>query len=658
MPVYLHDIPLEQAKQIFSKALSDAHLSQPLGVEEIELDENAVDRVLSKTIWAKISSPHYNSSAMDGFAVRAADTIGASDVRPMQLERDKHFLYVDTGDPLPSWANAVMPIEVVTGLEKSGEPTSNLRRAALIQIRASTTPWKHVRTVGEDIIASQLVLPEGHFLRPVDLGAIAACGCEKIQVYRKPRVAIIPTGSELIPIGETVKPGDIIEFNSIVLAAQVTKWGGIANREQIVSDKLDDLKRVVERCALESDLILLNAGSSAGSEDFSAQVIEALGTVLVHGIAVRPGHPVILGMLETKTIPNNTKKLIPIIGVPGFPVSAALTGEIFVNPLMTIWTKKPPEKHDQIEATLSRRVTSPAGDDDFMRLAVGKVRNEYKATPISRGAGVITSLVRADGITVIPRSIQGYDAGTKVKVNLYRTRSEIENTILAIGSHDMTLDLLAQFLQQRGRRLVSANVGSLGGLIALSRGESHIAGTHLLDPATGDYNLSYVEKYLPDMPVKIITWGDRQQGLIVAKGNPKNILSIDDLIRNDISFINRQRGSGTRILLDYHLQQKSLSPEEINGYAEEEYTHLNVAVAVESGRVDCGLGIAAAADALKLDFITLFSERYDLVIPCELLVDNLLEPLFGLMQDSTFREHISNLKGYDFSQMGSVVQDC
>lgn len=658
MSVFLHDIPLNEAKTVFKRALREAGLWKPLQEEVIPLSEHALGRVLSQPIWAKVSSPHYNASAMDGVAVRAKDTAGASENKPIRLYRSNQFVYVDTGDPLPLWTNAVIPVEVIEGFEKEDQLVSDLRRANFIQIRASTTPWKHVRTVGEDIIATQLVLPEGHILRPVDLGAIAASGYAAVNVYRKPIVTIIPTGTELIPIGQSAREGEIYEFNSLMLAAQVTQWGGIPNREQITKDDLEEITGVVARNLSNSDLILLNAGSSAGSEDFSAQVVESLGALLVHGIAVRPGHPVILGMLKANEKESERLKQVPIIGVPGFPVSAALTGEIFVEPLLATWTGKNPAKPEQIEARLSRRVTSPAGDDDYMRVAVGKVGDEYRAAPISRGAGVITSLVRADGIIIIPRSIQGYDAGTRVMVNLYRHRDEINQTILAIGSHDMTLDLLAQYLQFHGRRLVSANVGSQGGLIALKRGESHIAGSHLLDPTTGEYNLSYVKQYLPDLPVRILTWAERLQGLIVPADNPKNISTLQDLQRKDITIINRQRGSGTRILFDYHLEANQIDKNSINGYLDEEYTHLNVAVAVNSGRVDVGLGIAAAADALNLGFIPLFQERYDLIIPCQFCQDALLTPLFELMKDQSFKNEISELKGYDFSKMGEVVLEC
>jgi putative molybdopterin biosynthesis protein len=271
---------------------------------------------------------------------------------------------------------------------------------------------------------------------------------------------------------------------------------------------------------------------------------------------------------------------------------------------------------------------------------------------------MITSLVRADGIAVIPSGVQGLEAGSEVNVRLYRNPAELDDTIFVIGSHDMTLDLLAQFIMERGRRLVSANVGSQGGLVALRRGEAHFAGSHLLDPATGEYNLSAIAQYLPDIPVRVVTWAGREQGLIVRKGNPKNIRSLADLASPGIRFINRQRGAGTRVLLDYHLQNLSISPDAIVGYELEEYTHLAVAAAVASERADCGLGVTAAARALDLDFVPLFQERYDLVIPCEHLKSKLLHPLFDLMHDSDFRNAVAAMPGYDVTNMGNIVKDC
>ncbi|NPV85625.1 MAG: molybdopterin biosynthesis protein [Anaerolineae bacterium] len=653
MSVYLHDIPLDQAQSIFLENLQAAGLGGILGSEEIPLDEHALGRVLAETVWARLSSPHYHAAAMDGFAVRAEDTYGASPSTPITLKLQTQTVYVDTGDPMPNWANAVVPIEQTEPLEENGSIAKNARQPFAIRLRSALPPWTHVRPMGEDIIATQLVLPAGQVLRPVDLGALAACGQSRLLVSRKPRVGIIPTGNELVEIGKEVQAGDIIEYNSIVLAAQVQSWGGLPHRYPIVRDDFDDICQQVQLAANENDLVLLNAGSSAGSEDFSARVVDSLGKLLVHGVAVRPGHPVILGMIRRSV--NHATNSVPVIGVPGYPVSAALTGEIFVEPLLARWLGRIPVSPPEITATLTRKLTSPPGDTDFVRVVVGKVGDKMLAAPISRGAGVITSLVRADGIAILEPGIQGLDAGSVVNVRLYRPTSELERTIFAIGSHDMSLDLLAQELYALRRRLVSSNVGSLGGLIALKRQEAHLAGSHLLDPQSGEYNISYIRQYLPEVPISLVVWVHRQQGLLVLSGNPKKITSLQDLARADVQFINRQKGSGTRVLLDYHLQNLGIKPNEIRGYELEEYTHLGVAAAVVSGRADCGLGITAAAKALGLDFIPLFAERYDFVIPRYHLESPLLSPIFDLMRSETFRQKVNSLPGYDASQMGTIL---
>ena len=651
MSIYLHDIPLEQAQTVFHEALKANGLLRILGVEEIPLDENALGRTTAGPVWARLSSPHYHASAMDGFAVQAEATLNALPSRPVYLTLGAQAAYVDTGDPLPEWANAVIPIEDVEAVHEDISAPMDPRISQMICIRAGVTPWSHVRPMGEDIVATQLVLPTGHVLRPVDLGALAAAGFHTIQVSRKPRVAVLPTGTELVEIGRPVQRGDIIEYNSMVLAAQVNQWGGLAQRLAITRDDYEQIKERVQMAAEDHDLVLLNAGSSAGSEDFSARVIEELGELLVHGVAVRPGHPVILGILHRE----QDGGAVPVIGVPGYPVSAALTGEIFVEPLIAHWLGRSPARPEEIEALLTRKINSPAGDDDFIRVVAGRVGEKMLAAPLSRGAGVITSLVRADGLCLLPRGVQGLDAGSQVKVRLYRPSHELENSIFSIGSHDLTLDLLAQYLSTTGRRLISANVGSLGGLVALRRGEAHIAGSHLLDPETGDYNISYIHQYLPDVPVRLVTWVGREQGLIIPRGNPKGVHDLNDLARPDIQYINRQRGAGTRLLLDYHLSKGGIRQENIKGYAQEEYTHLGVAAAVASGRADCGMGIPAAAQALDLDFIHLFDERYDLVIPLVYWSSDLLKPLLAIMERADFRAAITALPGYDVSMMGKII---
>jgi putative molybdopterin biosynthesis protein len=648
MSIYLDDIPLNKAKEILNNALISAGLNRILGIETIHVDENTIGRVLAKSIFARLSSPSYNSSAMDGFAVHSLDVANAKITDPVILNYGSETVYVDTGDPIPENFNAVVAIEDCEAIDELGVIAENQRKPDKVKIRSSMVPWNNVRFLGEDITYSQLLYVGGHEIRPVDLGVIASGGYSQIDVTRKPRVAILPTGSELVPLGTIPEVGQILEFNSLVLAAKVNLWGGIATRNPIIKDDKDLIFKALSKACEDYDLILINAGSSAGSEDFTSDIISKLGVVLVHGIAVRPGHPVIIGMLDLKD------RKVPVIGIPGFPVSAALTMDLFVHDLINLWTGKDKDANEEISARLTRKITSPAGDDDYVRVTMAQVGKEVLASPLSRGAGVLSSLTEADGLIKIPSGNQGLEEGVGVNVTLLKKKEDIYKTILCLGSHDLVLEKLKIFLSSKDRRLISMNLGSLSGLLALNKSQSHLAGSHLLDGETGEYNLTYIKKYLNMVEPLVIALAMREQGLMVRKGNPKNIQNLEDLMRDDVNFINRQRGSGTRILLDFHLKKKRISSDKINGYDLAEFTHLGIASAVISGRADCGLGIAAASIIYDLEFIPLFEERYDLVFNKQ-FNDQLLEPLIAALTDQSFKDSLNDLIGYKFQVMGEVI---
>jgi putative molybdopterin biosynthesis protein len=634
--IYLEDIPLEDALARFWSALERANALTPLPAEEVDIDA-ALGRVTAEPVFARLSVPHYHAAAMDGIAVRADDTVGASETSPVQLKVGTQAIWVDTGDPLPPDTNAVIMAEQIQDL---GDDR--------LEILAAVAPWQHVRSMGEDLVATELVLPENHVLTAVDLGAVTAAGHTAVSVRRKPRIAILPTGTELVEAGPgPLQPGAIVDFNSVTLAGQVREWGGQPSRLPITPDDRELILSRVRDALSEYDVVVVNAGSSAGSEDYTAGIVRELGELLVHGVAIRPGHPLVLGVAQGKAL----------IGLPGYPVSAILTAELALKPLIYRLQAVPLAPRPTATATMTRKLLSPMGEDEYVRVKLGQVGERLIAAPLSRGAGVIMSMVRADGLVRIPRFSEGVHAGADVEVELLRGMDDIRKTVVAIGSHDLALDLLSNALARRvpGASLASANVGSLGGLLALSRGEAHLAGSHLLDEETGEYNVSYIQRHLAGRAVVLLHLAGRVQGLIVPPGNPRGLTSLIDLATPGVQFVNRQRGSGTRVLLDYQLRQLNIAPSAIAGYEREHYTHLAVAADVASGAADTALGILAAARALDLDFIPLFNEAYQLVIPREHYESPLLAPVLSIIRDARFQKEVETLGGYDVMNMGQKI---
>lgn len=633
--VYLDGLPLEDAIEKFFGYLKEIGALSP-GRPELVPAEDALDRVTAAPVYARISSPHYHASSMDGMAVQSSSTYGASETTPKRLKVGLEAIPVDTGDPLPEGTDAVIMIEDVHFVQPE-----------VIEIIQAVAPWQHVRIVGEDVVATEMVLPANHRVRPVDIGAFLASGVSHIYVHPRPVVALLPTGTELVQPGTELKPGDIIEFNSRMLGAVLEQWGAVALRKEITIDDIESVKASVAAAVDEADIVLVNAGSSAGSEDFTADVISSLGKVLIHGVATKPGKPVILGEIKGK----------PVIGVPGYPVSAYIGMDLFVKPLVFHKMGCAPPEPSMIEAAISRKLVSNLGMEEFVRVKLGKVGEKIIATPISRGAGILMSLVRADGMLRVPRLSEGYNAGEKVMVELFRSPREIEETTVIIGSHDIALDVLSNFLRLKYpvATLSSANVGSFGGLSALKRGEAHCAGTHLLDEETGDYNVPYIQRFLAGRDLILVNLVYREQGLILAKGNPRGIHGLEDIARQGYTYVNRQRGAGTRILLDYYLRQMAIEPEQITGYEFEEYTHMGVAAAVKAGAADAGMGIRAAAVALNLDFIRVAEERYDLCIPAEYWDTPYIQRILEVMALPEFREEVQKLGGYDLRDCGKVI---
>lgn len=636
--IYLNMKSLAEARRILAESFDPAGR---LGTEVLPVAD-AVDRVLSEPVWAKISSPNYHAAAMDGIAVLADDTYGASESAPKILRAGENAWYINTGQVMPETANAVIIIENVHIEDDGG-----------IEIQAPVFPWQNVRRVGEDIVATELLFPRNERVTPYAVGALIAAGIFEAAVWKKPSVLIQPTGSELVDHGDidptALAPGQVLDSNSHMLGKLVEACGGKYARNPIIRDDFDAISAAVLDAAdnPDVDLILIIGGSSAGSEDFARKVIHRHGNVLFHGVTMMPGKPVIAGEMSGK----------PVFGIPGYPVSAIIAFEQLVRPLLFGLLNQAEPQDKTIDVHPTKKIASRLGMEEFVRVKLGQVGDRIVATPLARGAGCITSITEADGIIRIPDHVEGVLDGRPVTAHLLRPLTDIRNTIVSVGSHDNTIDVLADLIRAQSSRfsLSSSHVGSMGGLMAVKKGLCHMAGTHLLDTADGTYNISYVQKYLPDTPVYLLHLVRRDQGLIVRPKNPKQIKGINDLAREDVIFINRQGGSGTRILLDYELERMEISSQHIAGYQNEEFTHMAVAVAVLSGTADAGLGIYAAAAALGLDFIPVVTESYELLIPAEYMETEMMRLLADIIRSDAFKSRVASLGGYHTKKTGDIV---
>ena len=629
---YLTNVPLAKARAEYL-ALLESHgfggKTQRIAVWD------ACGRVTAQAVYAHICAPHYAASAMDGVAVNAKNTFGATETTPITLTVDQ-FIVVDTGDPIPEGCDAVIMVEDIV---KNADGT--------ITIHAAAAPWQHIRQIGEDICAGEMILPSYTTITPASIGAMIAGGVLEIDVIRKPVVGIIPTGDEIIPPCTDPKPGDILEFNGSIFSAMVRTWGADAKVYPIVPDKFDQIRDMVDKAATECDMVILNAGSSAGREDFSVQVIRELGEVLYHGIAIKPGKPAILGCRgET-----------PILGVPGYPVSGIIVIEELLKPLIDHWLKAPTLRREYAKATLTRPVVSGLKYEEFVRVRMGYVGDKLMASPLSRGSGVVSSFMKADGILEVPQGLEGYEAGSEVNVRLLSPAEKLKNTLVVIGSHDPLLDELGDLLHVDSNDLFmsSSHVGSMGGIMAIRRGEAHAAGCHLLNTETGAYNVSFIKKYFPKGGVKLVRCVGRQQGLMVAAGNPLGIEKFADIARDGLRYVNRQKGSGTRILTDYLCKQNGLDTASIYGYDREELTHTSVAAQIVSGSADAGMGIYSAAKLYGLEFIPICIEEYDLIIPDHAWDTPMVQRMLEILKSDTFREKILSMGGYTIDNPGEII---
>ena len=620
---YLSNAELLDAKNEYIR-----HLSQNgfiYKTENVKV-QNASGRVLAKAVYAEICSPHYNASAMDGIAVKAEITYGASESNPVIITPGMYTV-VDTGDPIPDGADSVIMVEDLTNV---GE--------GRLSIISAVHPWQNVRQVGEDICMGDMIAPSFTVVTPSLCGAFLAGGITEIEVIKKPVFGIIPTGDEIVSPKKNPQKGEIIEFNSTIFSSMLSEWKAESKIYDIVKDKKELLKNAILKAKEECDAVLVLAGSSAGRDDYTSTIINDLGQVLFHGIAIKPGKPAVLGNIDN----------VPVIGIPGYPVSGIVVMEEFVKSLVELYYNRTVTSKSKITAKLGKRVVSSLKYREYVRVTLGKSDDGYVAVPLPRGACVITSFTKADGILTVPQNSEGFESGETVEIELLRDIQEIDNSLIVTGSHDPLIDEIADIMKIKGYpfRTASTHVGSMGAITAIKNKQAHLGCIHLLDTETGKYNESYINKYFPDGGVKLIKGVGRIQGLMVRKGNPLGIKSFSDITKG--RYVNRQAGAGTRILCDYLIAVNGMNKKEIDGYRNEEFTHTAVAALIAAGNADCGLGIYSAAKMYDLDFIELCIEEYDVLIDESVYESEPVQKFLEILRSDELKEKLTQMGGYQF----------
>ena len=618
---YLDNTPVAEAKEKYRSAVIASGFSYK--TETVPVTQ-AHGRILAQAVYAKICSPHYNASAMDGIAVNAAETYGASESEPRILAAEQYTV-VDTGDPLPDGTDAVVMIEDVTESDDGS-----------VKLIAAVHPWQNVRQVGEDLCMGDMIAPTGTVITPSLCGALLAGGITEVTVKKKPLFGIIPTGDEIVKPTSNPRKGEIIEFNSTVFSAMLSEWNAESKVYEIVKDKKDLLFQAIAEAAAECDAVLVLAGSSAGRDDYTSTVIDALGEVIIHGIAAKPGKPAVLGIAGST----------PVVGLPGYPVSAIVVMEEFVKELTDIYYTRAPQMYETVNAVLSKRIVSSLKYREYVRVSLGRLGDRFFAVPLARGAGIITSFTKAAGIIEVPQNCEGIDAGETVTVRLLKSRDEICNSLIVTGSHDPLIDEINDILQKQncGFTVISSHVGSTGALNAVKNGQAHLGATHLLDGETGIYNESYIKQYFPDGGAVLVKGVGRIQGLMVKSGNPCGIKEFADI--KDHTYVNRQRGAGTRVLCDYLLKKNGIAPDEIKGYRNEEYTHTAVAALIAAGNADAGLGIYSAAKMYGLDFIPVCNEEYDFLIDERYIDSPQVKAFLDVLHGEELKKRLDEMGGY------------
>jgi putative molybdopterin biosynthesis protein len=605
---------------------------------EVIKTADAESRVTAQAVYAKRSAPDFYASAMDGIAVKAEKTAGASERSPVKLKVGSEAQAVDTGDPIPAGFNAVIKIEEINKADENH-----------YLIEKGVPPWNHIRSIGESVVKGNLLITAAHKLSDYDLAALLEAGVTEVEVYKRPVVTIIPTGDELVTAEQDPKQGELVEFNSQMIKAALRKWGAEVNITEILADQKELIGRNMLEAAETSNLVIVLSGSSAGRGDFTIDILKNEGEILFHGVNVMPGKPLIAAAV----------KGIPVFGLPGYPLSAWIDNQLFIRELIYSMQTDQAPNFEEIEAEVKRKIPSEIGLEEFLRVnLISDTKNKFTAVPLKRGSSAMESMLKADGILRITANKEGLHPGDKAPVMLLKDRNKIKKDLLLIGSHDLSLDLIKNEIKKRNYKfdLKLQTVGSMAGLTALRRNESDLAGAHLLDPESGEYNISYLKRFFKGQKLLLVNLVYREQGLYLKKGNPKNIKSIKDLTKSNINYINRQRGAGTRVLFDFLLKENNIKAEEISGYQKEEYTHIAAAAAVGRGSADAALGIRAAAEVMDVDFLPLAEEKYDLIIKENRLDDPRINKLIKLINQAEIKTEIEKLGGYNCQETGEITK--
>jgi len=598
---FLEVVSADEARARFSLAIDLA----PLEPERVTLSA-ALGRVLARDVVAAVDAPPFDRSNVDGFALRAADTVGANDLQPKTLHLNAEVIAcgqppalavapgtataIATGGVIPRGADAVVMIEQ-TELMDADPPRIELRRAA--------GPGQFISYAGSDIARGETLLRRAARIGSREIGMLAAGGFADVDVVRKPKIAILSTGDELAQLGAPLPPASVYDSNSAILAAAITEAGGEPVGFGAVPDDEAALEKTVRDALSACDMVVLSGGTSKGAGDLSHAIVSRLGRIVVHGVALKPGKPLCLGIVQGK----------PIVALPGFPTSAIFTFHGFVAPVIRARAGLPPEAAEEVSARVPVRIASELGRQEFVLVSLVRGEDGLVAFPIGKGSGAVTSFSQADGFLAIDALAPALDADTLARVTLIGSAAEAPDLVI-MGSHDVALDAVIGSVIERGYSARVLAIGSLGGVAAASRGECDIAPVHLIDPRTGQYNV-----HLATPGLSLVPGWRRMQGILYRPGDKRfEGRSADDALAEALAdvnalMVNRNAGSGTRVLMDRMLEGKRLP-----GYANQPKSHNAVAAAIAQGRADWGLAIAPVARMYGLGFVPVAPEHYDFLV--------------------------------------------